>query len=297
MQMSFLYKKITHNIPYIIIKKFSNRKEKDSLLANHYPLYFHKTQERASAFTSKGSITLEASLVVPIFFFAMLCLVYLLEVMSIQMTMRNAIYSVGKEIAQQAYSSPMISTYGIQQHIIKNIGAEKLDKSIISGGTEGINCNNSVSNWNTAVIDLSVQYQLEIPILMFRIPIISCEEMLRVKGWTGYAAGAEEMGQNQVVYVTDYGLVYHKSMNCTYLELSIQAVRASEIDTLRSESGAKYYPCESCGEGPVTSGRVYITNYGNRFHTSLDCSKVKRNIYAVPLDEVYGLGGCSKCVK
>ncbi len=287
--MSFLQTKNSlKKQPYILIKKLNNRKENDSLLAIH---------ERASAFTSKGSITLEAAMVVPIFFFAMLCLVYLLEMMSIQTTVRNAIYSVGKEIAQQAYSSPMISTYGIEQHVIKNIGAEKLDKSIISGGSKGIDCRKSVSNWNTAVIDLSVQYQLDIPILMFRIPAISREETLRVKGWTGYAKGAEGSETTEVVYVTDYGLVYHKSMSCTYLELSIQAVSASEIEHLRNESGAKYYPCETCGGGVVTAGRVFITDYGNRYHTTLDCNRVKRNINAVPLDEVYGLGGCSKCVR
>lgn len=295
--MSFLNKKYTHKKSIVLIKKYSNRKEKDSLLAIQVPLIFHKKEERASAFASKGSMTMEAALAVPIFFFAMLCLVYLLEMMSIQVTIRNAIYSVGKEIAQQAYSSPMISTYGIQQHVIKNIGAEKLDKSMISGGANGINCNNSKSNWNTAVIDLSVQYQLEFPILMFHIPVISCEETLRVKGWTGYAQGADEMKKNQVVYVTDYGLVYHQNMNCTYLELSIQAVEFSQIEDLRSQSGAKYYPCESCGEEIVIAGRVYLTDYGNRYHTSLECGKVKRNIYAVPLEEVYGLGGCSKCVK
>ena len=274
--------------PYILIKKLCTRKEKDSLLAIH---------ERTSPFTSKGSITLEAAMTVPIFFFAMLCLVYLLEMMSIQTTVRNAIYSVGKEIAQQAYNSPVISTYGIEQHVIKNIGVEKLDKSIISGGSKGIDCKKSVSNWNTAVIDLSVKYQLDIPILMFRIPAISREETLRVKGWTGYAKGAEGAETQGVVYVTDYGLVYHKSKNCTYLELSVRAVSASDIEKLRNESGSKYYPCESCGGGVVTGGRVFITDYGNRYHTSLDCSKVKRNIYAVPLDEVYGLGGCSKCVR
>ena len=296
--MSFR-KKLTHNIPYNLIVKFKRWKENDSLLAIHFPLIIHdhKKEERASAFTSKGSMTLEAAMVVPVFFFAMLCMVYLFEIMSIQTTMRNAIYSVGKEIAQQAYSSPMISTYGIQQHVIKNIGAEKLDSSIIAGGANGINCGNSTSDWNTAVIDLSVRYDLEIPILMFRIPAISQEETLRVKGWTGYVAGADGEETNEVVYVTDYGLVYHKSMSCTYLELSIQAVSASEIENLRSESGAKYYPCELCGNDAISAGRVYITNYGTRYHTSLECSKVKRNIYAVPIDEVYGLGGCSKCVK
>lgn len=286
--MSFLPRVKYYCQPYILIKKLRNRKENDSLLAIH---------ERTSPFASKGSITLEAAMAVPIFFFAMLCLVYLLEAMCVQTTVRNAIYSVGKEIAQQAYTSPMISTYGIEQHVIKNIGAEKLEKSIVSGGAKGIDCSHSVSNWNTAVIDLSVQYQLDIPILMFRIPAISREETLRVKGWTGYAKSAEDAETQEVVYVTDYGLVYHKNMNCTYLELSIRAVSASDIENLRNESGAKYYTCESCGGGVVTAGRVFITDYGNRYHTSLDCSKVKRNIYAVPLDEVYGLGGCSKCVR
>ena len=286
--MSFLHKKYTHNKSIILIKKYNIRKEKDSLLA---------IRERTSAFASKGSMTLEAALAVPIFFFAMLCLVYLLEMMSIQMTVRNALYSVGRELAQQTYSSPMISTYGIEQHMIKNIGADRLDNSIVSGGAKGINCQDSTSNWNTAVMDLSVKYQLDIPIFMFRIPLISREETLRVKGWTGYAKGAEEAEKNEVVYVTDYGLVYHQDMNCTYLELSIRAVDFSHIEDLRSQSGAKYYPCEACGEDVVIGGRVYITDYGNRYHTSLECGKVKRNIYAVPLEEVYGLGGCSKCVK
>lgn len=295
--MSFLNQKLTHNIPYILIKKLTIRKEQDSLLAIHDSPIIYKKEERASAFTSKGSLTLEAALVVPIFFFAMLCMVYLLEIMSIQTTMRNAMYSVGKEIAQQAYSSPMISTYGIEQHIIKNIGADNLNNSIVAGGVSGINCSQSTSDWNTAVIDLSVQYQLVIPILVFRIPAISCEESLRVKGWTGYVAGMYGDTQDEVVYVTDYGLVYHENMHCTYLELSIQEVSWAEIDHLRNASGEKYYPCETCGSMSIAAGRVYITDYGNRYHVSLDCNKVKRNIYAVPLDEVYGLGGCSKCVK
>ena len=295
--MSFLIQKFIKKTPYNFMKNIKNRKESDSLLAIHFPLIFYKNtkRERASAFTSKGSITLEAAIVVPIFFFAMLCVSCLLEMMSIQTIMRNALYSVGKEIAQQAYSSPMISNYGIQQHIIKNIGADKLDRSMIAGGENGINCSKSRSDWSTAVIDLSVCYDLELPILMFKIPVLSREETLRVKGWTGYAAGIYGEEKNEVVYVTDYGLVYHKNMSCTYLELSIQAVGIADIENLRSESGGKYYPCESCGSDAVSAGRVYITDYGTRYHTSLECKKVKRNIYAVPLDEVYGLGGCSKC--
>lgn len=293
--MSFLYFP-THNKPYKL-DHIKYRKEKDSLLANHFHHFFHMKVERTSSFTSKGSITLEAALVVPIFFFAMLCLVYLFEIMAIQTTMRNALYSAGKESAQQAYVSSVISTSGVEQHIIKNIGMERLDRSMIVGGANGIDCSQSTSNWNTAVIDLSVCYDLEVPILMFRIPIVSCEETLRIKGWTGYASGAEGSQEKEVVYVTDYGLVYHEDRNCSYLDLSMRAVKVEDVEDLRNQSGGKYYVCESCKNYLGSLGTVYITDYGNRYHTTLDCSKVKRNIYAVLLDEVYGLGGCSKCVK
>lgn len=258
--------------------------------------------ERASAFTSlkgfaKGSLTLEAALVVPIFFFAILCMVYLFEMTAIQTAVEAALHSVGKEIAKQAYVSPIISPYGIEQHLVNNIGEERLARSMVSGGAAGLDASASTSNWNTGEIQLVVRYQLEIPVLMFRIPAVKREETLRVKGWTGYVSGSGNPSEEQVVYITDYGLVYHQDMYCTYLELSIQAVRVEEIEDLRNQSGGKYYACGSCSKEPCEAGVVYLTDYGDRYHNSLDCSKIKRNIYAVPLKEVYGLGGCSKCTK
>lgn len=274
-----------------------HRKEQDSLWANQLCHIFPIQIERASSFTSKGSITVEASLVVPLFFFAMLCLVYLLEMMAIQTTVRNALYSVGKDISQQAYLSPIISTNAIEQHMIQNIGTERLERSMIVGGADGIDCSRSSSDWNTAVIDLVVRYDLQIPVLMFRIPILSREETLRVKGWTGYVPGADESGDKDIVYITDYGVVYHRSMSCTYLEVALQKVGIEEVESLRNNSGGKYYACESCGKNSGHAETVYVTEYGNRYHTTLDCNKVKRNIYAVPLEEVRGMGGCSKCAK
>ena len=283
---------------YFNRKKFVHGKEQDSLLAKtlNQNSYIKKIYiERASAFTSKGSLTMEAALVVPLFFFAMLCMVYLFEMIAIQTAVETALHSVGKEIAKEAYVSPIISPYGIEQHLIRNIGNDRLERSMVSGGVNGLDCNASTSNWNTGEIQLVVRYRLEIPILMFRIPAVSREETLRVKGWTGYVSGSGNPSSEEVVYITDYGLVYHKDMYCTYLELSIQAVRVEEIEDLRNQSGGKYYACSSCEKELCEAGVVYLTAYGDRYHSSLDCSKIKRNIYAVPLKEVYGLGGCSKC--
>ena len=288
--------KFTHTKPYKFTK-IKSRKETDSLTVNHFHLFFHTNTERTSAFASKGSITLEAALVVPLFFLAMLCLVYLFEMMAVQTAVRNALYSAGRELAQKSYVSPIVSSQEVEKDIAESIGREKLNHSIIVGGAEGIDCQKSSSNWGTAVFDLSACYEMQIPVLMFRIPIISCEETIKVKGWNGYVTGLDLPDMEAKVYITDYGLVYHKDMDCTYLELSVRGVKAEEVKDLRNQSGGKYYACTFCRHQPATEGMLYITDYGNRYHNTLECSRIKRNVYAVPLDEVFGLGGCSKCVK
>ena len=146
-------------------------------------------------------------------------------------------------------------------------------------------------------MDLSVQYQVELPFLMLRVAPVIIEETLRVKGWTGNVAIIGGEWKPKTVFVTDTGVVYHKDPACTYLDMSVQAVSKESLEELRNESGGKYHPCESCKDVQPDNMAVYITAYGTRYHTSLECKKIKRNIYAISIDEAYGLGGCSKCVK
>lgn len=295
--MSFLYN-LTHNInPQKRNIYYSRKENKDSLVTmKKIPLIVEK-KERTSAFTSKGSLTLEAAIVVPIFFFAMLCLAYLLEMMAIQTTVRNALYNAGKEAAKQAYAGAILTSGELEQQIVENIGIDRLGRSVVFQGVNGIDCGKTKCNWSTGVMDLSARYQVEIPILMFRITPITCEETLRVKGWTGYVSSASGDTKEDMVYVTETGMVYHKDSKCTYLDMSIRSVQMDHIEELRNQSGGKYYACEFCGDDKTDSRTRYITDYGTRYHTSLECRKIHRNIYAISIDEAYGLGGCSKCVK
>jgi len=295
--MSFLYN-LTHNKnPYKQNAYFNRKEQKDSLVIMKKTPVIDRKKERTSAFTSKGSLTLEAAIAVPFFFFATLALAYLLEMMAIQTTVRNALYSAGKEAAYQASAGAFLTSNELEQRIVENIGRHRLENSVVSGGANGMDCGETKCNWSSGVMNLSVQYQVEIPVLMLRITPVTCEETLRVKGWTGYVSGIEDGTRNDTVYVTDTGIVYHRDADCTYLDMSIHSVHKDNIEELRNQSGGRYYACKACGKQETDRTLCYITDYGTRYHTSLDCKKIKRNIYAISIDEAYGLGGCSKCVK
>ena len=266
------------------------RKENDSFIT-HQKLYnFYTPLKRASGFTSRGSITVEASLAVSIFFFALILLTNVLEIVYLQTTVKSALCSVGKQMAAESYYQPLVLTGQMESRMVETIGEEMLEHSLIAGGARGLDCSRSRSYLTTTIMELVVDYKIELPILMFRIPILSQSESIRVKGWTGDESLGLGLGDYEIVYVTDYGIVYHSDISCTYLELSIHPVLSSEIPST-------YSACEYCGEPSATQKTVYITEYGNRYHKTLNCQGLKRNIHAVPKKDVYGIGGCSKCVK
>ena len=121
------------------------------------------------------------------------------------------------------------------------------------------------------------------------------KETMRIKAWTGYEAGGVGEEDDQIVYVTDTGVVYHKNPHCTHLDLSIHAAASSELNSLRNENGGKYHACEKCVHGSSMGGSVYITDQGDRYHNSLTCSGLKRTVYTARISEVPGKRACSKC--
>lgn len=80
--------------------------------------------------------------------------------------------------------------------------------------------------------------------------------------------------------------MYHKTSGCTYLNLSIQSVEDVQIVEYRNENGEKYHKCEFCADKINKFERVYITNYGNKYHTDLNCSGIKRTIEMIRLSDV-----------
>lgn len=256
----------------------------------------NSNKERASILGSKASVTVEAALTIPIFLFAILSLVYLLEMQSIRTSIRAAAQSAAKTAAEDVVTLPAVNIIKLKSDIVNNIGAERIERSILSGGSSGIQCGKTYMSILTGEIHVTVEYSVRLPFPKFSNLTAKFKETMKVKGWNGYTKREGNSEEDQVVYITDHALVYHEDYQCTYLQLSVQFIPASQLSTIRNEDGGRYHKCEKCVHGNTMAG-VYVTNTGGKYHNSLNCSGLKRTVHAVKKSEVSMLGGCSRCSK
>ena len=273
------------------------------LISPSQPIY-HSESERVSLSTSNlsfkllcnksnGSVTVEAAIAVPVFFLAVITLLYLMEMMAVHTAVRSGLQYAGKKAAQETCVTQMLMPSRIENDVVHAIGEDRIGRSIISGGSQGIDCSGSRMSVLTGIGKLKAEYQVKIPVPMFGIAPVHCCETMKIKAWSGYEKEALADMDNDIVYVTENGLVYHKDYHCSHLDLSIRMTHINGIAGLRNESGGKYYPCEHCVK--ENTGNIYITNSGDRYHSSLSCSGLKRTIYAIPVSEAAGKGACSRC--
>ncbi len=253
-------------------------------------------KERASAPEAGASVTIEASFAIPLFLFAALCLIYLIEIQSIRISIRNAAQSAAKSAAEETAIVPVLNSIKLKSDIVKNIGEDRLSRSVIEEGSSGINCWQSYISPITGEMNIKIEYRVKLPLPAMGSPALTLKEEFRLSAWTGYEDGGMGAGDGDVVYITENGVVYHEDIQCPYLQLSIRFVPYTGVSGLRNEDGGKYYKCEKCVYSSQMAG-VYITQYGNKYHNSLNCSGLKRTIRTVPRSEAGGRGGCSKCTE
>ena len=183
------------------------------------------------------------------------------------------------------------------------MGREILDRSWIIGGSDGLTVLGSRFPDDDGNLDLTVTYRVRVPFLPgnFGSLLFTQRECQRV--WSGNKAPSQdgdkiedETKEDQIVYITETGSVYHTSLDCSYLKLSVKQIRHNEVVNYRSDDGSKYYACDRCEKGG-SGFWVYITSSGNRFHTDPNCAALRRNVKLVKLSEVSDRHCCSRCAK
>ncbi len=206
-----------------------------------------------------GSMTVEACLIIPIFLIFMLSLLYVFQIIQIQTQIITDLHQEGNGRSWQAYG----------------------DRQELSDG----------------IILLDKTYQIPPFLLWSDLVSLKISHQYYGHAWVGYNGNGYSTYKDlsEYVFVTETGTVYHRREDCTYLELSINRVDRSEIPLMRNKSGGNYYQCEICGDEEGMA--CYLTDYGNRYHSSPACSGLKRTVFKILLEEAFAQGkrACSKC--
>lgn len=273
---------------------------------------FFRAVRKRKGVSLPASMTVEASLVLPLFIFFFANLMVMFNVIKVQSDLEAALHQVGNEIALRAFdisfaedavgiesgmdvAKGVVSVAYASSKVREYLGSG-IDKSCVAGGLGGLGYMRSdVTSGD--IIDIVVNYKVRplVPIAGFtKFPV---EGRYYAHAWTGYdivGSGGDGACEEEMVYVTEHGEVYHRNISCRHLKLSVKSTSLSGIDKLRNNDRAKYYPCEYCAE-KITAGDVFITDYGNRYHGRVDCAGLKRKIYAIPISEVGARRPCSDC--
>lgn len=279
----------------------------------------------------RGSLTVEASLITWPFVLFILSFIYLIQIFTIQEHIQSAITSMGLDLAQMSYiyedfnsseevggADSLVGDVGaeiglrelidssinsvmLKLYSSKYIDKERINYSSIHDGFEGL-CfyESSVLN-EDEFIDIIVKYKISLPIKLFPLDDMEIIQRVKLRGWTGTQISPiysliEDSGEDTIVYVTKTGRVYHRNRSCSHIKLSVRGVLGIPSQ-LRNDNGGKYYPCEKCcTEDKGITSTYYITSDGTRYHSIIDCSKIKRTVNEVHLSSVIdSKSPCKRC--
>ena len=252
------------------------------------------TNEAPLCTCREASYTLEAVVIFPLDAVILVMILFLFRVIQVERDIQLALYETGRKVAVESTSEEVglgefvLAQYNFQKEIKENEYIKKYVKGQNAGNI--LVC----ADTETDYIHLKASYTVEFPIRLFLWEGISMTAQCKQHQWNGRKISEAE---EEYVYITPEGEVYHLTDQCSYLDLSIYRTEIEEIEVLRNLSGQKYNLCKQCADKKKTAEFVYVTYYGTAYHTCLDCSSLKRTVEKVPRSEVFDRRICKKCGK
>lgn len=284
-----------------------------------------KTNKQEDIAVFPASMTVEAALVLPLFLFCVFNLIFLLDAVRLQSRVTAALQQTGDRICEYVWypeyaagadsaggksggidvpqaAGDILSLAYVSGGVRQYLGSAYMNSTCLRGGSRGISCLRSKVMSDNDIVELRADYRTRPFIPVLSGPDLKLCSIYYAHAWTGYAIGsspgeASDTGQegvNDRVIVAKRGVVYHNDPNCVYINPHVQEVDASDLGHLRANNGAVYHPCEYCH--PSKKGNVYISPYGNRYHSSRSCSRLTRNVHEETVEEASShLRPCPKC--
>ena len=268
-------------------------------------------------FYLRASLSLEAAFSLPLFLLFMSAAASFLVIFVLQVNIQAAMEETARNIGKKAYlleqadkgaaareDAAGLMEAGINPATVKAFLlsvpglSQKVNRSRIIGGAGGLYTHETTYDRESGILDIVVSFDYSVPSVPGYFGNLRLVQRMRSHVWVGEPLSGDSAGSNGsssgIVYVTPRGSVYHLSPECHYLDLSIHSISRQQIDTERNADGSRYSPCPDC-PAAGSSDRVYITNYGTSYHTTLGCSGLKRTVVEKDVSEVAGMRLCTKC--
>ena len=284
-----------------------------------------------SRYQIAASITAEAAIVFSIFIFSILVFFNFFRIMETQFKLHVEASQVAEKIASYGYTLRYLDDYIgeyadlkeilplsdeeaafvegfikkesgkviLKQMLKSRFSKSELDNFWIKGGFDGISFEDSMVYDNENVkIKMSYTFKL---IPFENMSDIKTVQTIKVRCFSGHyvskQAGEEVKKEEDKVYVTDSGMVYHLSADCRSLKVTVETCKYNNIKNIHNLDGGAYEACKNCGKGLELneSTTVYVTPYGDSYHANISCSALKRTIQKLSLNEVGNRRQCKLC--
>ena len=116
----------------------------------------------------KGSLTIEASLVLPIFLFAMFLALSLINLMRFHLNLQEAVHQETRKLAMSSFREWNASSGSVGSDVLARLNGTMLNRAPVKGGPGGIDFSDSTLN-NREVIEVNAVYEASLPYDFFNI--------------------------------------------------------------------------------------------------------------------------------
>ncbi len=265
--------------------------------------------EGISLFTSrivsggvKGSMTVEAALLIPLFLFFFLHLAGVVEMLRLHGKLEAALWNAGNRIAlyTDTFSEAVeaLPDAGVSYMLLKNqvtafLGEDYLDGSPLVYGTAGLNYLRSEYLDEEECVDIIVTYQVQPAISIFPFRYRRMSNRYYARAWTGYDV-SDSLETVRYVYVTPQGEVWHSMPACSYIYHRVISVLEGQIGSRKNVQGKKYERCTICDD-KEKGAYVFVTEAGDKYHFVRDCTAIYKDIQAIEWENAQKYRACSRC--
>ena len=240
-----------------------------------------------------ASLTAEASLVFPVFFFGIYMLWQLFLLLMFQMAVCREMTGAAMKYAHLGYPERKAE----EQEADISWLYQPLFWNALPESDRAENLFVLCLPEEDGSIQVRVSYRFACEAVFFTKLSLPVQQSFRFYPYIGVTDpdvfATEEEEVPDVVYVTEYGTVYHESRACGYLNVVVRSVAAEDVDEKRNSFGRKYTLCERCDNREAT-GTVYFSDGGTKYHLAANCAALKRTVTEQPREEVE-LPACHKC--